>query len=394
MRFKLSYLINHLSKFAYQFFSREEALAELGLGSDSSVEDIKKAYRKKVFELHPDKNNSPTANDDLARLNLAYKYLTTDKEEKNKPNPPPEPIHQPINIEFEDLDDSEEFYPSYEKIAEEFKDLGEVEFNKKYPGWKSELMSEMGLENFNSTFYGMSDADQEQSQMDYERSWEIRAENLEYKLADFFSDLYDKLSDTDKAELTNYYLTGNLNLNTILSCISDESKFNQLKKMEDETERDLKKAFEEICVEKVSEHILKDLDPESITKDILKNMGRVAIFKVLYKVSFDKLRELFLDDIAKSNNFQDTILNNFPEHFKPHEVIQHIIAHRKDIDEICELIEEPLMKVFAVDNNSMLRPYLKYLPNWFLMKMRNYPGRKLHVSWIDSARARKKEEHI
>lgn len=387
-----------LIKFAHTFFSREEALAELGLGTDATAEDIKKAYRKKAFELHPDKNKSPTATDDLSRVNLAYKYLIDDNARKENKDEEPVAPKPSINIDFEDfIDDFEDpMYPSYETIAEEFKELGKAEFNKKYPGWESELMSEMGLDNFNSTFYGMSDADQEQDQMDYERSWEIRAETLEYQISDFFYDIFDELneSDADKDTLAKYYLTGKLNLNTILECIIDEGKFNQLKKMEDETERDLKKAFEEICVEKVSEHILKDLDPESITKDILKNMGRVAIFKVLYKVSFDKLRELFLDDIAKSNNFQDTILNNFPEHFKPHEVIQHIIAHRKDIDEICELIEEPLMKVFAVDNNSMLRPYLKYLPNWFLMKMRNYPGRKLHVSWIDSARARKKEEHI
>ena len=89
-----------------------------------------------------------------------------------------------------------------------------------------------------------------------------------------------------------------------------------------------------------------------------------------------------------------TTLNNFPEHFKPHEVIQYVLAPRKDIDEICELIEEPLIKVFDIDNNRSLRPYLKYFPYWFLMKMRNYPGRKLDVSWIDNAIARKKEEHI
>jgi len=393
MRITLSNLINYLSKFAHQFYSKEEALAELGLDINASPEDIKKAYRKKVFDLHPDKNSSSTANDDLARVNLAYKYLvdTDKKEEPTTQSAVPKP---PINIEFEDLDDSEDFYPSYEEIAEEFKNLGKAEFNKKYPGWESELMSEMGLDNFNSTFYGMSDADQEQNEMDYERSWEIRAENLEDKLSDFFYNLYDNLSETEKAELTNYYLTGNLNLNTILLSINDESKFNELKSMEDETERDLKKAFEEICIEKISKHVLEDFDYNVLNKEILKNMSRAAIFKLLPFASFDKLRELFLDDIVKSNNFQEAVLNDFPEYFKPYEVIQHIIAGRKDISEICELIEAPLLNVFAKDSYSFLRPYLKALPNWFLMQLKNYPGRKLHVSWIDSARARKKEEHI
>jgi len=63
----------------------------LGLPSNSSVEEIKKAYRKKARLYHPDINHSPDAQDLFIKLTEAYEFLntyhekiTTDEQEYNK----------------------------------------------------------------------------------------------------------------------------------------------------------------------------------------------------------------------------------------------------------------------------------------------------------------------
>lgn len=47
----------------------------LGISANASANDIKKAYRSKAKQLHPDRNPSPTAEEDFVELNEAYEYL-------------------------------------------------------------------------------------------------------------------------------------------------------------------------------------------------------------------------------------------------------------------------------------------------------------------------------
>ncbi len=47
----------------------------LGITPQATIEQIKKAYRKKAFLLHPDRNKSADAKDQFVLLNEAYEYL-------------------------------------------------------------------------------------------------------------------------------------------------------------------------------------------------------------------------------------------------------------------------------------------------------------------------------
>ncbi|MCF8255712.1 MAG: J domain-containing protein [Bacteroidia bacterium] len=47
----------------------------LGVNKHATLADIKKAYRQKAKQLHPDVNNSPDANEEFILINEAYEYL-------------------------------------------------------------------------------------------------------------------------------------------------------------------------------------------------------------------------------------------------------------------------------------------------------------------------------
>jgi hypothetical protein len=52
----------------------------LGLQTGSTVDEIKKAYRKKARECHPDINPSPDAKETFIRVTEAYEFLITYRE--------------------------------------------------------------------------------------------------------------------------------------------------------------------------------------------------------------------------------------------------------------------------------------------------------------------------
>ena len=51
----------------------------LGVGRGIGEEDIRKAYRKKAMEFHPDRNKSADAEEKFKEINEAYQVLTDSK---------------------------------------------------------------------------------------------------------------------------------------------------------------------------------------------------------------------------------------------------------------------------------------------------------------------------
>ena len=55
----------------------------LGLRQGASDDEIKKAYRRKAMEFHPDRNHSPDAQEIFIKITEAYEYLTTHPHGRN-----------------------------------------------------------------------------------------------------------------------------------------------------------------------------------------------------------------------------------------------------------------------------------------------------------------------
>ncbi len=55
--------------------SIEQAYALLGVAPDDDESVVKKAYRKKAFQLHPDRNKDPRANEAFLLVNEAYEMI-------------------------------------------------------------------------------------------------------------------------------------------------------------------------------------------------------------------------------------------------------------------------------------------------------------------------------
>jgi predicted transcriptional regulator len=81
---------------------------------------------------------------------------------------------------------------SYEDIADEFKELGETEFNKKYPGWKTQMAREMGLDAFNSMFYNLNEEPE-----DYKENLERLEQDIEDEAADIVYNILNELENVE-----------------------------------------------------------------------------------------------------------------------------------------------------------------------------------------------------
>ena len=59
--------------------ANQDYYAVLGVARDASDEDIRRAFRRKAMEFHPDRNKNPDAEDRFKEINEAYQVLSDSK---------------------------------------------------------------------------------------------------------------------------------------------------------------------------------------------------------------------------------------------------------------------------------------------------------------------------
>ena len=55
----------------------------LGIKQNATDDEIKKAYRRKAMEYHPDRNSSPDSQEMFIRVTEAYEYLMSHPYRRN-----------------------------------------------------------------------------------------------------------------------------------------------------------------------------------------------------------------------------------------------------------------------------------------------------------------------
>ena len=225
--------------------SKHHALSILGLTENPSLDDIKKAYKIKSKELHPDLN--PNASQlEMKMLNAARDFLLSTQNEEVVPKAPITEVQE------------DDFYPSYEEIAQERRDLGRDEFAKKYPGWEGELKGEMGLDEYNRIFEGY-----DPNYNPYNDRGDSDQDNLYEYAGDYASDAAYELFEKAKEDK-------NLDIYTKSHDLID--KYPEIVKPPDfyknkNKQKLFAKFYDELLSEKFSELILDNIDDFDLTLD-------------------------------------------------------------------------------------------------------------------------------
>lgn len=254
--------------------SKQQALDILGLSKDISKDIVNKAFKQKALLQHPDVGGST---EDMQLLIAARDFLLTLQEEKDNFQQKDE------DISYEDDEDI-----SYEDIAKLRKELGRDEFDRKYPGWTTELKHEMGLDYYNDLFEGYNPNDDIYSSERYERMLDQITEDAN----DLAQDIIDLSIDKN---IFSLYLTldealKKLNINIL-----------------DHTNKKDEKLFYEALEQSFNEKVLKNLDATKITlQDVLDYPNINVIHAFLNDI--DSTKVIIPNELLENREFCRTML--------------------------------------------------------------------------------------
>ncbi len=112
------------------FFVKNHYLHILGLNANATEKEIKKAYRKKAMQFHPDRNKSANAEDMFIKINEAYEYLTNPQPKYHFKTPEKSPEEKRKDDFRERMERAQKIYKKREE-AERKERLRKFEIFKK-----------------------------------------------------------------------------------------------------------------------------------------------------------------------------------------------------------------------------------------------------------------------
>lgn len=291
IRYFVFNFLNLAKKAAYSGYtpaSLQEASSILDIKEPLTNEVAKKAHKKMVVQYHPDRGGNEET---LKKINAAYEYIKSYLENGV----------EPIKNTISEVKSQVEPDLSYEDIAELRKEMGREEFEKRFPGWLSELKNEMGLDSYNLIFEGY---DPNYNPDDDPYYQDMAQQNYDWILDEIY-DSIDLSAVEDKLTLEDINWIINVNnaddiLNHLINLGADVN-LNKLKSSLNKLGKKYKKVLLDILLKKIKEIISynESLYNQISMLDIAKDYKNIIFFNEKFHYSLPQLKTLIIPEFIE-----------------------------------------------------------------------------------------------